>query len=551
MDIWVLFPSCNLVRAKRCANLWQTKGYKVGVFLDKGASIKADLVVTGEYKGYYNAINHLCSVIPSKPDIVVAIGDDMEPDKQKPQEIAKLFYEKFPDGFGVMQPMGDELQKDKKLAGSPWIGRGWIERAYGGGGPCPDYYTHFYGDQELWEVADKMGVLWANESLTHYHHHWARKGGPTKTDYQEEHSKTHWEKDNATFIHRQAAGFPGSGMEEPETANVSKQRNIMLQYCNVWWRGGTALFSLDIARAFPQFHHVICYRHDGGVNEEMVQQAKLMGVDLYYLPQLTPATFKELNPFITILHNPGAESLSGVYPYKWIKNYPVITFHHSSVKPWFATDAHVFVSEYLKSRYESLLDRMKRWDVIPPCIDTSAYKSSQDDLVRFAVVLSTDRKKFSVKMLDTVRNYVTQKHLHTRLHIIGGTGFYKCAHPRIHVEDFTDNMASSLVKMDCLVYYAEIPDTWGRVVTEALASGSYVIARNFGAMPEQLSKTYSGALVTSLDEVHDAMEKVVGMRQSGSRWQDEAMRVAGKLAGYPILKDKLGTLIDSVALGGV
>jgi hypothetical protein len=151
----------------------------------------------------------MCRELADRADIVVTGGDDITPDfKKKAEKIAAECYERYPDGYFVMQPTGDELPGTDQICGSPWIGKGWIKRAYRGQGAfCPDYFI-FFGDEELKNVAQLRGVLWQRRDLLQYHDHWTRTGGPKKTDYQVGNDRN-WNNDEAVFKARKADGFPG------------------------------------------------------------------------------------------------------------------------------------------------------------------------------------------------------------------------------------------------------------------------------------------------------------------------------------------------------
>lgn len=153
--------------------------------------------------------------------------------------------------FGVMQPTGDpwastpRLGRDiERICGSAWIGREFALRSYGGRGPlyqggepcwnctrtgpasqgpkcaiCCDTgvaigYHHMFEDEELQNVAIKLGCFWQRPDLTQLHQHWCRGDNRTREEHMpaflaEANSKEHWAKYKAIFEGRKAAGFPG------------------------------------------------------------------------------------------------------------------------------------------------------------------------------------------------------------------------------------------------------------------------------------------------------------------------------------------------------
>ena len=82
----------------------------------------------------------------------------------------------------------------------------------GGSGPLWPDYAHMFEDEELQNVAQKLGVLWQRRDLTHLHNHWGLGGDRSKMPefLREVNSKEHWNHFKAIFEARRATGFPGS-----------------------------------------------------------------------------------------------------------------------------------------------------------------------------------------------------------------------------------------------------------------------------------------------------------------------------------------------------
>lgn len=219
MNVYACFPSAKVEKAKLCRDNWRRMGYKIGIYFDKGAEqCEADLVLSGKYQGYPLAANKLAqyAVLVKDADIVVLLGDDMTPDPNlTAEQIGKEFMEHFSDGFGVMQPTGDLQGIDDsgrcaaaRICGSGWYGRAWIERAYQGMGPVWSNYYHYYYDEEVQIVAQRLGVYWQRPDLTQQHYHWS--WGHTRRETYHEQAQTHWAKDQAMFGLRNSQGFPFS-----------------------------------------------------------------------------------------------------------------------------------------------------------------------------------------------------------------------------------------------------------------------------------------------------------------------------------------------------
>lgn len=260
LSVWLCIPSA---RPSAEANVrlaaWRAMGYKIALFLDSFDQAKlCDKFAVGAYPGYAQAVNRLAKIVLAEErdcDWIVCAGDDTFPDfTKRADEIAaqcrKHFYEKISSvyplhrpiwaqerwcpemitdfhlnrradpwaTFGVMQPTGDPWSDHmgriiERIAGSPFLGREWCLRANQGAGPLWPEYTHCYADEELQNVATRLGVFWQRPDLTHAHQNWARATGDARdmpAFLTEANSPQHWAKYGALFRARKAAGFPGS-----------------------------------------------------------------------------------------------------------------------------------------------------------------------------------------------------------------------------------------------------------------------------------------------------------------------------------------------------
>lgn len=220
--VFVVFPSASPTRAAESVEKWRYMGYQTGVYFNYGTqeACGAHKVWFGPYEGYWNACNYMAHIVVAgeeKATICIFASDDIDPDpKYTAHEIGDQFLEHFPDTFGVMQPCGDRQGIDhtgkpaaERICGSPWMGADWVRRAYGGRGATDSRFFHFYGDEHLYEVAKKRGVLWMRPDLVHHHRHWSW-GHSQQQIYQKRNADQHWEKDKALFMADKEAGFPGS-----------------------------------------------------------------------------------------------------------------------------------------------------------------------------------------------------------------------------------------------------------------------------------------------------------------------------------------------------
>jgi hypothetical protein len=223
LSVWLCLPSCRPAdEARACFDRWRARGYRIAV-LRQGEAVEADLhLQTGSYLGWARSTNILARLICRiDPDMQFCIGggDDYQPDPDaKPAIVAHECYLHFGGTFGVMQPTGDRWSDRNgayidRVAGSPWMGREWIERSYLGNGPMWDGYHHTFADEELQEVALLQGRFWQRPDITQFHDHPGRKSfdiadwpphlAPAITG-------ANWDRDQALFRERKLKGFPGS-----------------------------------------------------------------------------------------------------------------------------------------------------------------------------------------------------------------------------------------------------------------------------------------------------------------------------------------------------
>jgi len=240
LSVWFCIPSARPPeQVEPVLVAWSERGYKIAVFRDCVGGFDFSRLLPSvshgqsavSYPGYAKSINDLCKeVLAHDPscDWIVTGGDDTLPDpNHTAEEIAdncSAYFANFDDDpmstFGVMQPTGDRFAGGciDRIAGSPWLGRSFCERVNGGRGPFWPEYTHCFGDEELQNVAIKLGVFWQRPDLIHKHMHFMRRDDsidspavarPIPQHLIEANSRPHWDKYKAIFEARKAAGFPG------------------------------------------------------------------------------------------------------------------------------------------------------------------------------------------------------------------------------------------------------------------------------------------------------------------------------------------------------
>ena len=233
MSIWAVAPSIR--SAGGTLPEWYRKGYYVAA-LRQGAEFPEChiTILTEHYQGWGRSINILIRTIldhdPEARWFVVA-NDDTLPDPHSPVAISIECERHFlrashgAEGggvagggvagggatFGLMQPIGDLAawpgSRIDTFAGSPWIGRAFARRAYGGRGPVPECYIHSFGDQELQEVAQRLGVYWQRPDLCHRHDHALRSGGEWPEFMRPLVTPQAWREARDLFTARRQGGF--------------------------------------------------------------------------------------------------------------------------------------------------------------------------------------------------------------------------------------------------------------------------------------------------------------------------------------------------------
>ena len=251
MSVWFVLPARRNVEESTIPR-WIERGYRVAIVREISLpEVPCDLYLPCRaYPGWARSVNALIASIMMRDrdaDWFVLGGDDTLPDPIKsPEEIGKecdevglKWHRENCEGFGqglssedrmraheyreksrtsgVMQPTGDRRRDSQgviieRVAGSPWIGREFARRMYGGSGPLYNGWFHNWADQELQEVETKLGVFWQRPDVTHEHLHWAYKRG-SREDMPAWaapiYSAEQWRKDKALFERRKASGFPG------------------------------------------------------------------------------------------------------------------------------------------------------------------------------------------------------------------------------------------------------------------------------------------------------------------------------------------------------
>lgn len=212
LNIWVAWPSVRMEESRALVEEWKAMGYQTAVLVNP-PHVDTDIpnadrvIIQSQWKGFPIAANILCKETPG--NIIIVVGDDIYPDKQKTaEELGQEFLQRFPDLFGVMQPTGDDYAAIKECCVSPWIGRRFIEECYENNGPYWEEYFHYWCDRELQEIAMLFEAFQQRSDVSQYHDHWQRREGVKRPPYLMEALHKHT-KDSRLFRERQSKKFPG------------------------------------------------------------------------------------------------------------------------------------------------------------------------------------------------------------------------------------------------------------------------------------------------------------------------------------------------------
>jgi hypothetical protein len=218
MIIWAVIPSTDPARANEMSERWSARGYRTCLVINKElvppsmkSSMRAHQVfLVGGYEGWFRTMNFCCGVLftQGQADVVVCSSDRILPSETgTAHEIATAFALKFPGGVGVMQPTKHGCPKDDLQ--SPWIGKPFWYKTYGGRGPFYERYFQYFGNRELYAVAQRMGALWEHEGIAQ-----PRIPQDAPDFYQKHNRAEYFDKDASTFKEREAENFIGADTDK-------------------------------------------------------------------------------------------------------------------------------------------------------------------------------------------------------------------------------------------------------------------------------------------------------------------------------------------------
>jgi hypothetical protein len=231
MSVWFAIPTAASAElAKHCLKAWRSQGYKIAIIREEKDDwpLPSDLCIrTSNYAGYARSVNTLAAnVLALDPDcqVVVTAGDDVYPCMTKrADEIEAEFLDHFGGTLGVMQTQGNDGHHREAdgswtpdhVAWSPWLGREWCKRAYMGAGPFHPGFFHYWGAQNLHDVAIRLGLYWYRTDIIQWDDKWTNPDSSRKhlgrPPYIKK-CKAKAPKDHDLYRLLRDQGYPGCGL---------------------------------------------------------------------------------------------------------------------------------------------------------------------------------------------------------------------------------------------------------------------------------------------------------------------------------------------------
>ena len=298
--------------------------------------------------------------------------------------------------------------------------------------------------------------------------------------------------------------------KEPEQIEksiyIKKPSNIMLHFNQAFWRGGSILFMRDMARAYPEFQHITCFFYDGREDYEMANEFRYEGIEVCRIEKLTEKLVEDIDPVLMVFHNTEGKNVEGEWPFSWLKRWPLMAVHHNKSQPCFYADVDIFVSQALLDQYKNIQHRMN-YRLIPPCIDLRSYqlieRKENNDRCVIGKLTSDYHTRFPPE-LPPILNKVNKEVPHVDFVLVGGAKYWgkaklpSCSMPSIGSKDPAEFYRS----FDIFVHMNKkgTVDSWGRVISEAMASGLPVVCQGKGGPAEQVTHGETGFLCNTDDD---------------------------------------------------
>ena len=281
-------------------------------------------------------------------------------------------------------------------------------------------------------------------------------------------------------------------------ARIYMMNNICLHINNWGLTGGIGSTIMDLAKAFPQFFHIMLALNRSGEDYEAIAYFRERGVKYMSCssqPLLTNQILREVKPFAVFLHNTRGDQITP----DCLNPYRVIAVHHNVTRPFVKADIHWFVSDYVRRAYRNYEGKMRAF-TLPPTVWSQP----------FLKVTPTSRPV-------TIGRIQSQTHMHRGKMPDKFFELIKDYHSFVVPRDAPikpGKMPDYLSKMDIFVLWGNTTESWSRVVTEANLARIPVVARdNHDGVTEQLHKSGGGLLVNTEQEFTETIKMLVDNRE--------------------------------------
>lgn len=210
MNLWVSMVSGNPSLAEFNGRKWKAAGFKLFADIECGLVPCADETRMRAYDGHPRSSNRaIADCIALGADVVLNVNDDMYPIDMTADDLIRAWSFVFDlSTLGVMQCAGDMWGGMAWAAVCPAVGREYAQRINGGRGLYWPEYNHYFADQEIREVAERLGKFHLHTSLKIYHDHHTRGGRDGLTAQNRAHTQSKHERDRQIYNSRLSANFP-------------------------------------------------------------------------------------------------------------------------------------------------------------------------------------------------------------------------------------------------------------------------------------------------------------------------------------------------------
>lgn len=336
--------------------------------------------------------------------------------------------------------------------------------------------------------------------------------------------------------------------------------NSVLHVCQVCWIGSVPIFIGEIARAFPELHHVMVHLHDSMSSIHIIDRLQLRGVEVSHAPLITKRLVEEINPIAIIFHGTIPKSLE--QPMDWLSDWPTLMFYHGrggmrNVRgPLIKTRKTLFVSRTIFNRaFKHRAREFGKYGFCPPCIDTGPYEAlERSPTYKDCTIgrLQTDSPGRHPPQVIEIFKRVQAVVPSCRFTIVGGAKYYKDTGLRnLEMPAVGSMLPQSFYRhFDVLLLrnFDGGDDTWSRVVTEGMASGLPVVAENRGGPTEQIAHGEDGFLFDNDDQCVDILCRLITHPDLRYMVGMAAREKAVRHFGLERLRKELGSFMLKAAL---